>query len=65
MRTSKEGERTRSHTEKLQENLPTTLLAKTEASQQKMLAQEAGGKEDYPHALRYQGSLKLRGNQKR
>ena len=40
-------------------------LAKTEASQQKMLAQEAGGKEDYPHALRYQGSLKRRGNQKR
>jgi aminopeptidase N len=46
-------------------NLPSTLLAKTEASQQKMMVQEAGGKEDYPHALRYQGSLKLRENDKR
>ncbi|MDH6594056.1 aminopeptidase N [Variovorax sp. TBS-050B] len=46
-------------------NLPAALLAKTEASEQKTLAVAAGAKEEYPHALRYQGSLKLRQNQKR
>lgn len=46
-------------------NLPAPLLAKTQLSQQKMAAVEAGGKEEYPHALRFQGKLPLRENQKR
>ncbi|KAF1067676.1 hypothetical protein [Variovorax sp.] len=46
-------------------NLPTALLAKTQESQQKMAAVDAGAKEEYPHALRFQGSLKLRENLKR
>jgi aminopeptidase N len=47
-------------------NLPATLLAKTDLSQQKMAAVATGAeKEEYPHALRFQGSLKLRDNDKR
>jgi aminopeptidase N len=46
-------------------NLPTALLAKTQESQQKMAAVDAGAKEEYPHALRFQGSLKLRENLQR
>lgn len=46
-------------------NLPAPLLAKTQLSQQKMAAVDAGEKEEYPHALRFQGSLKLRENDKR
>jgi aminopeptidase N len=47
-------------------NLPAALLAKTSESQQKMAAVDAGAeKEEYPHALRFQGNLKLRENTKR
>ncbi len=46
-------------------NLPTALLAKTQESQQRMAAVDAGAKEEYPHALRFQGSLKLRENLQR
>lgn len=46
-------------------NLPAPVLAKTELSQQKMAAVDAGAKEEYPHALRFQGKLKLRENDKR
>ncbi|WP_285413319.1 M1 family metallopeptidase [Variovorax sp. efr-133-TYG-130] len=47
-------------------NLPAALLAKTSESQQKMAAVDAGvEKEEYPHALRFQGNLKLRENTKR
>ncbi|MGJ7526800.1 M1 family metallopeptidase [Variovorax sp. GB1P17] len=45
--------------------LPAPLLAKAELNQQKMAAQEAGAPEEYPHALRFQGNLKLRDNDKR
>jgi len=47
-------------------NLPATLLAKTQVSEQKMAAVATGAeKEEYPHALRFQGGLKLRENLKR
>jgi aminopeptidase N len=47
-------------------NLPAPLLAKTQVSEQKMAAVATGAeKEEYPHALRFQGSLKLRENEKR
>lgn len=47
-------------------NLPAPLLAKTQLSEQTMAAVSAGEqKEEYPHALRFQGSLKLRDNEKR
>jgi aminopeptidase N len=47
-------------------NLPAPLLAKTQASEQQRVAVDAGAqKEEYPHALRFQGSLKLRDNEKR
>ncbi|WP_295976923.1 M1 family metallopeptidase [uncultured Variovorax sp.] len=47
-------------------NLPAPLLAKTQVSEQKMAAVATGAeKEEYPHALRFQGSLKLRDNEKR
>ena len=46
-------------------DLPAPLLAKVQMSQKRIAAAPAGEEEEYPHALRYQGQLKLRENLRR